>query len=294
MTNLPKSEVPLIPGFSAIADRYDALLCDVWGVLHNGREAYPGVAEALEKFRAKGGHVLLLSNAPRPSTELPAMLQRMGIPSTVYDSILTSGDATREFLTSHVFGRACYHIGPERDLPLFEGTNVSLVDEDHAGFILVTGPFNDEVEGPEDYREQFTRLVARGLPLVCANPDIVVERGPRHIYCAGALARLYEELGGSATYFGKPHGPVYGIARHRLMEISGRPIPDTHILAVGDGLPTDMKGAKGQGIDGLFITGGIAAAACGPDPEHPQAELVAKVCAGADIQPVAAMPRLIW
>jgi HAD superfamily hydrolase (TIGR01459 family) len=289
-----EKSVPLIPGFSTIADRYDALLCDVWGVLHNGREAYPGVADALSKFRAKGGHVLLLSNAPRPSTRLPAMLQRLGIPSDAYDGILTSGDATREVLTNHTYGRACYHIGPERDLPLFDGTNISLVDEEHAGFVLVTGPFNDEVEGPEDYREQFTRLAARGIPLLCANPDIVVERGPRHIYCAGSLARLYEELGGAATYFGKPHGPVYGTARHRLMEISGRPIPDTHILAVGDGLPTDMKGAKGQGIDALFITGGIAAAACGPDPEHPQAELVAKVCAEAGVQPVAAMPRLIW
>lgn len=289
-----ENAVPLIPGLSALADRYDALLCDVWGVLHNGREAYPGVAEALGKFRAKGGHVLLLSNAPRPSTELPAMLTRMGIPAEAYDGILTSGDATRDCLKSHTFGRNCYHIGPDRDLPLFDDTGVHLVDADRAGFILVTGPFNDEVEGPEDYREQFTRLAERALPLVCANPDIVVERGPRHIYCAGALARLYEDLGGSATYFGKPHGPIYSVARHRLMEISGRAIPDTHILAVGDGLATDMKGAKGQGIPALFVTGGIAAKDCGPDPEHPDPALVAKVCATADIAPVGALPRLVW
>lgn len=288
------TSVPLIGSLSIIADRYDALLCDVWGVLHNGHTAYPGVVAALHAFRAKGGHVLLLSNAPRPSTQLPAMLERMSIGASAYDGILTSGDATHAHLASHALGRNCYHIGPERDVSLFDGTGVSRVDEDHASFILVTGPFNDEVEGPEDYREQFMRLVERRLPLVCANPDIVVERGPRHIYCAGALARLYEELGGSATYFGKPHGPIYGVARQKLMEIAGRPLPDTRILAVGDGIATDMKGAEGQGIDGLFITGGISAAACGPDPERPEPRLVAKVSAEAGIHPVAAMPRLVW
>lgn len=294
MNTRSSEPIPLVPGLSALAERYDALLCDVWGVLHNGHTAYPGVAEALGKFRAGGGHVLLLSNAPRPSTELPAMLARMGIPADAYNGILTSGDATRDCLKAHTFGRACYHIGPARDLPLFEGTGVDIVDEDRGAFILVTGPFNDEVEGPEDYREAFTRLVDRRLPLICANPDIVVERGPRHIYCAGALARLYEELGGSATYFGKPHGPIYGVARQRLMEIAGRAIPDTHILAVGDGLATDMKGAVGQGIDALFVTGGIAAAKCGPDPEKPEAALVARLCAEAGLRPVAALPRLVW
>ena len=294
MNTNTSSSVPIIPGLSAIADRYDALLCDVWGVLHNGKDAYPGVVDALHAFRAKGGHVLLLSNAPRPSTELPGMLARMGIPSDAYDGILTSGDATRDCLREHRFGRDCYHIGPERYLPLFDGTGVHRVDEEHGAFILVTGPFDDEVEGPEDYRDQFTRLVERRLPLICANPDIVVERGPRHIYCAGALARLYEELGGAATYFGKPHGPIYTVARHRLMEIAGRPIPDTHILAVGDGLPTDMKGAHAQGIDALFVTGGIAAAKCGPDPEKPRAELVTALCAEAGVAPVGALPRLVW
>ncbi|HEX7774934.1 MAG TPA: TIGR01459 family HAD-type hydrolase [Parvibaculum sp.] len=286
--------MPLLKNFSAIADRYDALLCDVWGVLHNGHEAYPGVAAALHGFRAKGGAVLLLSNAPRPSTQLPAMLERMSIGASTYDGILTSGDATRAYLASHTLGRNCYYIGPERDLALFDGTGVARVEEDDAAFVLVTGPFDDEVEGPEDYREQFLRLIDRRLPLVCANPDIVVERGARHIYCAGALARLYEELGGNATYFGKPHGPIYGVARQKLMEITGKPIPDTRILAVGDGLPTDIKGANGQGIDALFITGGIAAKACGPDPEHPDPILVAKACAQAGVRPVAAAARLVW
>ncbi|MDP2213865.1 TIGR01459 family HAD-type hydrolase [Phenylobacterium sp.] len=286
--------MPLLPGLSVLADRYDALLCDVWGVLHNGREAYPGVAEALGKFQAKGGHVLLLSNAPRPSDALPIMFERMGIPHDVYDGILTSGDATKIYLASHARGTRCYYIGPERDLTLFDGTGVASVAEAEGEFILVTGPFDDETEGPEDYRAQFTALAARGLPLICANPDIIVERGDRHIYCAGALARLYEELGGEVVYFGKPHGPVYEIARKRLAELAGAAIPDARILAVGDGPLTDVKGANDTGIDALFITGGIAAADCGPSAEAPEEERVDLVLSRAGVKAVGAMPRLVW
>ncbi|MEX0839703.1 MAG: TIGR01459 family HAD-type hydrolase [Parvibaculum sp.] len=284
----------LISGLSALASRYDALLCDVWGVLHNGREAYPGVADALGNFRAKGGHVLLLSNAPRPSTALPEMFRRLGIPSDVYDGILTSGDATRTYLASRALGEACYYIGPDRDLNLFDGTGVTCVDEADAEFILATGPFDDEVEGPEDYREQFGKFAARKLPFVCANPDIVVERGTKHIYCAGALAALYEELGGEVVYFGKPHRPIYEVARGRLAEIAGAPVADARILAIGDGPMTDIMGANDAGIDALFITGGIAAADCGPAPEKPEGPRVAAVLARAGVAAVGAMPRLVW
>lgn len=286
--------MPLLSGLSVLADKYDALLCDVWGVLHNGREAYPGVAEALGRFRAKGGHVLLLSNAPRPSDALPVMFERMGIPHDVYDGILTSGDATRLFLATHERGTRCHYVGPDRDLTLFDGTGVARVGEAEAEFILVTGPFDDEVEGPEDYRDAFAPLAARGLPLICANPDIIVERGDRHIYCAGALARLYEELGGEVIYFGKPHGPVYGIARRRLAEMTGAAVPDARILAVGDGPLTDIKGANDTGIDALFITGGIAAADCGASVEAPEEARVDLVLARAGVKAVGAMPRLIW
>jgi HAD superfamily hydrolase (TIGR01459 family) len=284
----------LISGLSALASRYDALLCDVWGVLHNGREAYPGVADALGNFRAKGGHVLLLSNAPRPSTALPEMFRRLGIPPDVYDGILTSGDATRTYLASKALGEACYYIGPDRDLNLFDGTGVTCVDEADAEFILATGPFDDEVEGPEDYRDQFGKLAARKLPFVCANPDIVVERGTKHIYCAGALAALYEELDGEVVYFGKPHRPIYGVARDRLAEIAGAPVADARILAIGDGPMTDIMGANDAGIDALFITGGIAAADCGPAPEKPEGPRVAAVLARAGVAAVGAMPRLVW
>lgn len=294
--NMNNSEltIPLISGLSALADSYDALLCDVWGVLHNGQESYPGVVDALSRFRAQGGTVLLLSNAPRPSTQLPALLTNLGVSDVAYDGILTSGDATKTFISKHEFGTRCYSIGPGRDNNLFDDTGLELVSAEDAEFIVVTGPFNDDEEGPEDYRAPFTPLVARGLPLVCANPDIVVERGARHIYCAGALAALYEELGGKVVYFGKPYGPIYDVARTRLAEIKGKPIADSRILAVGDGIATDIKGAADAGLDALFITGGIAAAHVGDHALAPDAKQVTKYCAAAGLTPIGAAARLIW
>ncbi len=286
--------IPLISGLSALADTYDALLCDVWGVLHNGQESYPGVVDALSRYRAQGGTVLLLSNAPRPSTQLPALLASLGVTDDAYDGILTSGDATKTFISKHPFGRRCYSIGPGRDNNLFDDTGLELVSAEEAEFIVVTGPFNDDEEGPEDYRAPFAPLVARGLPFVCANPDIVVERGPRHIYCAGALAALYEELGGKVVYFGKPHGPIYDVARARIAAIKGEPIADSRILAVGDGIATDIKGAAGAGLDALFITGGIAAAHVGDHALAPDTEQVTKYCTEAGLTPIGAAARLIW
>ncbi len=288
------TSIHIIKGLSEVAERYDALLCDVWGVLHNGETAYPGVSEALAKFRAKGGHVLLLSNAPRPSDTLPLMFEQMGIPHDVYDGILTSGDATKTYLASHEYGTRCYLIGLDRHLPLFEGTGVSRVKEEDAEFILAASLFDAETEGPEDYRAQLEALASRKLPLICANPDIVVESGDRHIYCPGALAQLYEELGGKVVYLGKPHLPIYDAALAQLAALSGHQIPKSRILAVGDGIGTDMKGADAAGIDALFITGGIAAAECGDHPEKPDPERVAEFCAKARVRPVAAMARLIW
>ena len=291
---MTEKDIPLIIGLSVLADRYDVLLCDVWGVLHNGESAYPGVENALAKFRAKGGKVLLLSNAPRPSDVLPDMLSRMGLSDAAYDGILTSGDATREYLAPLPLGRKCYYIGPSRDHVLLKGLDLDLVEADKAEFVLVVGPFNDEVEGPEDYRASFTEIVARGLPLICANPDIMVERGHKRIYCAGALALLYEQLGGKAIYFGKPHGPIYGVAQSRLAHLAGSPIARERLLAVGDGLLTDIKGAAEQQIDALFVTGGLSAPEVGPTPEQPDPARVTALCRTHGLAPVAALPRLIW
>lgn len=288
------NDIPLIPGLSVIADRYDALLCDVWGVLHNGKEAYPGVESALAKFRAKGGTVLLLSNAPRPSNVLPQMFAQMGLGDSAYDGILTSGDATREFLSPLPLGRKCYYIGPSRDHVLLQGLDLDMVEPDDAEFVLIVGPFNDEIEGPEDYRASFEKIAARKLPLVCANPDIMVERGHKRIYCAGALAQLYEELGGQAIYFGKPHGPIYDVAKTRLAQLARKPVAPERILAVGDGLFTDVKGALDQGLDALFVTGGLSAPDVGPSAEEPDPALVNALCRKYGFSPVAALPRLIW
>jgi len=291
---MTEKNIPLIPGLSALATRYDALLCDVWGVLHNGQEAYPGVESALSKFRAQGGTVLLLSNAPRPSDVLPQMFAQMGIGASAYDGILTSGDATREFLSTLPLGRRCYYIGPSRDHVLLKGLDLDMTEPEEAEFVLIVGPFNDEAEGPEDYRSSFEKIAARKLPLVCANPDIMVERGHKRIYCAGALAQLYEKLGGRAIYFGKPHGPIYEVAKTRLAQLAQQPVDPARILAIGDGLLTDVKGASEQGLDALFVTGGLSAPELGSSPEQPDPALVNALCRKYGLSPVAALPRLIW
>ena len=288
------SQIPLLTGLRSIAGQYQALLCDVWGVLHNGVEAHAGVVDALRTFRGQGKTVLLLSNAPRPSGDIRPQLTRLGIPQEAYDDILTSGDATAALLADAPHGRACYHIGPERDLPLFEGLSLERVEPNRAEFVVCSGLFNDDNETPEDYRERLAALAERKLPMICANPDIVVERGAHKIYCAGALAALYGDLGGEVTYLGKPHAPIYDRARASLARLRGQDIADAEILAIGDGAPTDIAGANGQGIDALFITGGIAWPACGPAPDQPDADQVRAFCETSGVRPLAAMARLVW
>ncbi len=284
--------VSLIPGLSAIEASYDAIICDVWGVLHNGIVGYGAAGEALRRFRAAGRPVVLLTNAPRPAPEIAVILDRFGIPRDAYDEIVTSGDACRIHL-ARAEGARAHHLGPARDLPLFDGLPIRLVDEPHADLIVCTGLFDDDTEGPEDYRALLTRFVARGTPMVCANPDIVVERGNRLVYCAGAIAQLYAELGGPVTLFGKPHKPVYDIALDRVAAIAGRPIANARVLAVGDALPTDVKGAWGQGLPVLMITSGIHAADFGP-ADAPDPALLAKRIAIEGVEVAAAIPRLVW
>jgi len=281
--------VPIHDHFEPIAARYQALLCDIWGVLHNGVAAYDGIVEALTQYRAGGGRVLLLSNAPRPGVGIPAQLERMGIPRDAYDDVLTSGDATHASITTGTFGQTFWHMGPERDWLLFDGLPLTQAEQDVADFVLCTGLFDDDTETPEDYSELLTQLKERDLDLVCANPDIVVDRGERRVYCGGAIAAAYTEMGGRSHYFGKPHAPIYDLARARLSDLK-----DSQILAVGDGLLTDIKGANDQGIDALFVTGGIAHERCGPTVGNPQSDLVTDVLAETDGKAIGAMARLIW
>lgn len=243
-----------ISGLAEIADRYDALLCDAWGVIHNGVRVFPGVAEALSEFRSARGPVIVLTNAPRPSAIIPGQLDRLGLPRAAYDGVVTSGDATRAAIEA-MLPRAAFKLGPEKDDGLYHGLDLSFVPLDDAGFIVCTGLFDDQRETPDDYRALLEDAAARGLPMICANPDVVVNWGGRMIWCAGALAEIYEGLGATVIYGGKPHAPIYDVAMAALRRAAGRPVAKAKTLVIGDGLKTDIAGANAQGIDALYIAG---------------------------------------
>lgn len=245
-----------IQGLSELAGRYDVLLCDVWGVIHNGRESFPAACEALARFRAQVGPVILISNAPRPHGPIIDQLDALGVPRTAWTRVITSGDATRALLAERAPGPA-WKIGPARDAPLYEGLELTEGGPDDATFISVTGPYDDENDQPTDYRDRFIACVGRGLDLICANPDIVVQRGDKLIYCGGALAQLYESLGGRAVMAGKPYAPIYQMALQQAEVELGRPIEPSRVLCVGDGLPTDVRGANARALDILFVANGI-------------------------------------
>jgi len=236
--------VPLIEGLGAIADRYDAIFCDIWGVLHNGRESFPPASDALVAFRKRGGQVVLVSNAPRPSAPIHAQVIGLGVSPDAFDAIVTSGDVAIGLIAERG-GAPVHHIGPERDLSLFDaaaartGMQPLLVGVEAASYILCTGLFDDEIETPADYSDRLAALAARGLPFICANPDLVVHRGGDEIYCAGALAQIYAAALAAA-----------GAAR-------GAPLERSRVLAIGDAMRTDIAGAARQGLDALFVTSGI-------------------------------------
>lgn len=248
--------IPL-PHLSAVADDYDVLLCDVWGVIHNGRESWPAACEALTRFNEKGGHVVLISNSPRPSHDVIAQLDGLNVPRSSWKRFVTSGDATRAELAKRAPGPAMA-IGPARDATTYEGTGLTLVDNSgDAAFVSVTGLVDDTTEVPEDYRPLLAAAAERGLDLICANPDRVVQKGDHIIYCAGALADLYEELGGKVIMAGKPFAPIYDLALAEAAELLGRPVDPRRVLCIGDGVITDVLGAVNQDLDCLFIAQGI-------------------------------------
>jgi len=245
-----------ISGLGQVADDYDALLCDIWGVIHNGREAFLGACEALERFRGDRGPVILLTNSPRPSRAIPEQLQQIGVIGEIFDAIVTSGDATIDEIARRAPGPA-FKLGPERDDRIYEGLELNFSDLEDANFISCTGLFEDDVETPDDYVDMLTEARDLGLPMVCANPDVKVRRGDKEIYCGGALAQLYERLGGEVIYNGKPHAPIYRLCRAWLEELTGNVPPPDRILAIGDNIFTDLLGAQTEDYDCLFIAGGI-------------------------------------
>ncbi len=278
--------------FSDLAPNYDVVLCDVWGVVHNSIVASPEAYQALAKFRAKGGAVVLITNAPRPAAEVKQQLDGMGVPPHAYDSIVTSGDLTRAMIAARA-GQSIFHIGPKRDLPLFAGLDAPFVPNETADYIVCTGLFNDEGETPENYRPTFEKTLARKLFLLCANPDIVVERGTQLIYCAGALAELYHAMGGAVDYTGKPHPAIYQEALKRAAAARGADTPLDRVVAIGDSIRTDMKGAAGFRIGSIFVTDGIHAEEFG-DRGAPDTDVIAKALAREGVAPTAVMHRLVW
>lgn len=246
-----------LPHLSTVAGDYDILLCDVWGVIHNGRESWPEACDALIRFSRSGGQVVLISNSPRPASDVIEQLDRLGVPRESWQAFVTSGDATRAELARRSPGPA-WIIGPDRDWPLYDGLGLErATGAEDAAFLSVTGPIDDETETPEDYRERFIPAAGRGLELICANPDRIVQRGDKIIYCGGSLADLYEELGGRVTMAGKPYGPIYTLALAEAERLLGRPVDRSRVLCIGDGVVTDVLGANAQALDCLFIAQGI-------------------------------------
>ena len=249
------SQVPLIDRLEAIASPYAAILCDVWGVVHNGVRSFPEAAAALGRMRRQGKAIVLITNAPRPRAAIEEQLAILDVPDESWHRVVTSGDVTRILIREAP--RKIFHIGPDRDLALYDGIDVELVEEFEASAVVCTGLFDDVTETPDDYAEMLARLRARDLPFICANPDIVVKRGDKLIYCAGALAREYGLLGGRTLIAGKPHRPIYDASLKAAREVLGRTVEPGEVLAIGDGALTDLKGAAGMGIDALFVTEGI-------------------------------------
>ena len=241
-----------------LVDDVDVVLSDIWGVVHNGLESFPEACEALHAFRSRGGTVIMITNAPRPADSVQRQLRKLGVADDTYDAIVSSGDLTRHYVAGHP-GRKVFWVGPERDSSIYRGLDLTLSPIEQADYIVCTGLFDDETETAEDYRDTLLQARERQLTLICANPDIVVERGDRLIFCAGAIAELYRELGGEVIFYGKPHRPIYDRAMELATERRGHAIPLDRVLAIGDSVRTDLAGAHGFGIDCLFVTRGIHA-----------------------------------
>lgn len=283
--------IPVIAHVAELAATSDLWLVDIWGVMHNGVRPFADAVEACQRFRAAGGTVLLLSNAPRPAASVAQQLDKIGVSRTAYDAIVSSGDAARASIADAVArGASIGHIGPERDRPLFDGLGVVFAPVDKAAVAVCTGLYDDTTETPDDYTPMLRALKARDVQMICANPDLTVERGGSLVYCAGAVAAAYEALGGAVFYAGKPHLPVYDMAFETAARLRGGEVPKARTLAIGDGIRTDIKGAAAAGVRSVFVASGIHVAA---DKAFDSAALDALFPPGPP-RPVAAMTGLAW
>lgn len=283
---------PIIDGLASIADRYDLVFTDVWGVLHNGMRAHPLACEALVNIRKRGVPVILITNAPRQAPVIVGQLDRLGVPRAAYDAVVTSGDVSRDYMRARP-GEPVHHVGPQRDLVVFEGIDTRLVPIEDASYVVCTGLIDDRTETPDDYQERLERMKARDLFFLCGNPDKVVEVGHDLIFCAGALGDRYQSLGGEVLYAGKPYEPAYDACWGYAERILGRRPDPSRVLAIGDAMRTDVAGAIRMGLDCLFLAEGIhAEVLLGPDGIKPEG--LAALIAETGQHPRHVMRKLAW
>ena len=283
----------ILERFEPLARGYDVLLCDVWGVVHNGLAPFPSACEALARFRAGGGTVVLITNAPRPRAAVQRIIDKIGVPRDSYDAIMSSGDVTRGVVEDRL-GESVFHLGPSRDQPIFAGLDVTFAPVESADYVVCSGLFDDATETPESYRGLLAQMHARSLFMVCANPDIVVERGDELVYCAGALADAYVAVGGDVLYCGKPYAPIYEAALARAAALRGGERPQLQrVLAIGDSVRTDLKGAAAFGLDAVFVISGIHAEELG-DRDKPDLSTLYGIFAASGVTPKAVARRLQW
>jgi HAD superfamily hydrolase (TIGR01459 family) len=288
--------ITLTDHFSALADHYDVVLSDVWGVTHNGIAAFPEACDALTRFRAKGGTVILITNAPRRGEAVLHQIDQMGVPRSAYDGIVSSGDVTCGVMAQRP-GQSVFHLGPQRDISIFDGLDIRFAGPEAADYVVCTGLFNDDTDTPETYRDTLALMRRRRLFMVCGNPDVVVERGDTLVYCAGAIADLYGTLGGEVLYAGKPYAPIYEMALAEAEKArgakAGNKADRSRVLAIGDSVRTDLKGAASFGIDCLFVTAGIHAEEFG-HRHNPDPALVEKTLTEAGLKARAVTRTLVW
>ena len=287
----------IIPALSEISAQYDALFVDLWGCVHDGVTAYPEAIAALQAYRKSGGIVILVTNSPKPREGVAAQLGQFGVPADAYYSIASSGDSARSAMFRGMVGEKVYFMGEwTRDSGFFDPieiindpAHITSVPLQEAEGIVCCGPF-DPMADPAVNRADFLYAKQKGMKLLCANPDIVVDRGEVREWCAGALAALYTEMGGESLYFGKPHPPIYDLARRRLNALANK-VDSSRILAIGDGIHTDIQGAQGEDIDSLFITGGLAASET-KTKDQPDADALEAFVTKQMITPTFAIGRL--
>ena len=283
---------PLIPHFSTLAPDYDVLLCDVWGVVHNGVVAFADSCDTLIRARKGGATVVFITNAPRPSEVVARQLAKLHVPRETYDAIVSSGNVTRGEIEKRP-GQSVFHMGPARDHEIFSGLDVRFAPLANADYVVCSGLDDDDSETPDDYRARLETMLARKVSMVCGNPDVVVERGDKLIYCAGSVADLYASMGGEVIYAGKPYRPIYEMALAKAETSAGRKVALSRVLAIGDSLRTDLAGAHAFGADFLFVTSGIHAGELG-ERERPNDTALKTMLDAAGELPKAVMRTLVW